>query len=277
MRFDSRNAWPSCPAWAAIGGIAVVLLALSGCVASGRAPAKPEVAAVQAAPEGGDIARRAQIRMELAASYLQAGQATVALQEVAQAIALEPRNADAYALQGLILLGMRDYPAARNSLQQSLSLKPGDPRTLHNMGWLDCLEGRYAQGVAVLDRVLDSPRYAESSKTLMTKAMCQRQAGDVAAAEKTFLQAYEMDAGNPVIAYHLADLLFRRQELERARFYARRLNNGEYANAESLWLGIRVEKAMGDKAAVRQLADQLQRRFPDSKEWQRYEQGAFSG
>lgn len=276
MRFDSGNARPSCPAWAAIGGVAVVLLALSGCAASGRAPAKPE-AAVQAAPEGSDMARRAHIRMELAASYLQAGQASVALQEVAQAIALEPRNADAYALQGLILLGMRDYPAARNSLQQSLSLQPGDPRTLHNMGWLDCLEGRYAQGIAVLDRVLDTPRYAEPSKTLMTKAMCQRQAGDVAAAEKTFFQAYEMDAGNPVIAYHLADLLFRRQELERARFYVRRLNNGEYANAESLWLGIRVEKAIGDKAAVRQLADQLQKRFPDSKEWQRYEQGAFSG
>jgi len=80
-----------------------------------------------------------------------------------------------------------------------------------------------------------------------------------------------------MVAYHLADLLLRRQEVERARFYIRRLNNGEYANAESLWLGIRVEQAIGDGAAMRQLADQLQRRFPDSKEWQRYEQGAFHG
>ena len=277
MRFDSKNAWQCRSIWGAVSGMAVVLLALSGCAATPQnGPARQE-APVSAVPATEDMARRAHIRMELAASYLQAGQSQVALTEVGQAIALDPRNPDAYSLQGLILMGLRDYPAARNSLQQSLSLRPGDARTLHNIGWLNCLEGRYTQGIATLDQVLQTPRYAEQSKTLMAKAVCQRQAGDMTAAEHTFSQAYEIDAGNPLIAYHLADLLFRRQELERARFYVRRLNNGEYANAESLWLGIRVERAIGDKAAMRQLTEQLQRRFPDSKEWQRYEQGAFSG
>lgn len=224
-----------------------------------------------------DTARRARIRMELAANYLQAGQPQVALGEVEQALAAEPRNADAYNLQGLVLMALQDYAAAQASLERSLALQPGDPRTLHNVGWLQCQQGRYAPGIALLDQVLQTPRYTEHGKTFMAKAMCQRQSGDLAAAEQTFFQAYEMDAGNPMIAYHLADLLFKRQEVERARFYIRRLNNGEYANAESLWLGIRVERAMGDTSAMRQLAGQLQRRFPDSKEWQRYEQGAFHG
>lgn len=277
MRFHSRDAGRHCKRRAAAyAGAAMVLLALMGCTATtGVAPAGGAQTPVNA--DGTDDARRARIRMELAANYLQAGQAQIALDEVAQAVAIEPRNADALTLQGLILMGLRDYPAARASLQQSLNLQPNDPRTLHNAGWLECLEGRYAQGLAVLDRALAMPRYGEQAKTLMTKGMCQRQAGDLPAAEVTFFRAYELDAGNPLIAYHLADLLFLRKELDRARFYARRLNNGEYANAESLWLGIRVERAIGDTAAVRQLAEQLQRRYPDSKEWQRYEQGAFSG
>lgn len=226
---------------------------------------------------GSDLAHRAMIRMQLAANYLQAGQPQIALGEVDQAVALQPRSVDAHNLRGLVLMGLRDYPAARASFQRALSLQPDEPYTLHNVGWLDCQEGRFDQGIAVLEKVLQVPRYTQTAKTLMAKAMCQRQSGNVEAAEKTFYQAYELDVSNPVIAYHLADLLFRRQDLERARFYVRRLNNGEFANAESLWLGIRVEKAIGDAAAVKQLAEQLQRRFPDSKEWQKYEQGAFSG
>lgn len=273
MRFHSGIAKYCCPRW--IGGV-MVALALAGCASTSTTTTVSEVQAAST-PDAADAARRARIRMELAANYLQAGQAQVALNEVAQAIAAEPRNADAYNLQGLVLMSLQDYAAAQASLDRSLALKPNDPHTLHNLGWLQCQQGRYAEGAAVLDKVLQMPRYGEQARTLMAKAMCQRQSGDLVAAERSFFQAYEMDAGNPVIAYHLADLLFRRQEAERARFYIRRLNNGEYANAESLWLGIRVERALGDASAEHQLASQLQRRFPDSKEWQRYEQGALHG
>ena len=70
--------------------------------------------------------------------------------------------------------------------------------------------------------------------------------------------------------------LLRRNELTRAQFYIRRLNNSELANAESLWLGIKVERALGDSVAMRQLAGQLRKRFPDSRELGAYERGAFN-
>jgi type IV pilus assembly protein PilF len=53
------------------------------------------------------------------------------------------------------------------------------------------------------------------------------------------------------------------------------LNNSELANAESLWLGIKIEKASNDSVAMRQLADQLRRRFPDSREFAAFQRGAF--
>ena len=221
--------------------------------------------------------RRLRIRLELAANYLQAGQSQVALGEVDQALAINPRSADAFNLQGLALMNLQDFAAAQASFDKANALQPNDPYTLHNMAWLQCMQGRYDKGVAEFVKVLQMPRYNEPARSWLAKGMCERRSGDHAAAEQSLFKAYEMDAGNPMIAYHLADLLFRRQELERARFYIRRINNGEYANAESLWLGIRVERALGDNAAMQQLASQLQRRFPDSKEWQRFEQGAFSG
>ena len=53
------------------------------------------------------------------------------------------------------------------------------------------------------------------------------------------------------------------------------MNNGDFATAESLWQGIKVERKMGNADAMRQLADQLNKRFAQSRELQLYEKGSF--
>jgi len=105
----------------------------------------------------------------------------------------------------------------------------------------------------------------------------QRRSAAPVVAGWIYEKAYEIDAGNRVIAYHLADLLFERQRGERARFPFCRLNNGGYANAKSLREGSRVERALDATSAARQRVRPLPRRSADSTEWQRYEQGAFHG
>ncbi len=102
-----------------------------------------------------------------------------------------------------------------------------------------------------------------------------QQAGKPGDALHALEKAHEIEPGSPAVAYNFANALHARGDTERARFYVRRINNGQWASAPSLWLGIKVERSLGDRVAMRQLADQLHKRFPDSKEWQRFEQGAF--
>jgi type IV pilus assembly protein PilF len=92
---------------------------------------------------------------------------------------------------------------------------------------------------------------------------------------QSLLKSYEFDAGNPVTAYNLATLLFEQRDFVRAQFYVRRLNNSELANAESLWLGIKVERHLENRDAMQQLAAQLLKRFPQSREAGAYQRGAF--
>ena len=94
-------------------------------------------------------------------------------------------------------------------------------------------------------------------------------------AEASLTRAYELDAGNPITGYNLATLLFQRGEFVRAQFYVRRINNSELANAESLWLGIKVERRLDNRDAMEQLASQLRKRFAQSRELGWYERGAF--
>ena len=255
------------------------LAGISGCVTRTVDSTGKVVTRTESAPlpsDESEAQRRARIRLELASSYFEAGQTNVALDEVRQAIATDANYADAYNLRGLIYLRLNDHAQAEESFRRALSLKPQDSSIVHNHAWLLCQQQRYAEADKQFERALSNPAYPARSKTLMAQGLCQERAGQPAQAEASLLKAYELDARNPIVAYNLSSLLSQRGEHQRAQFYIRRLNNSEWANAESLWLGIKIERALGDSVAFEQLASQLVKRFPESREQSWYEQGTFN-
>ena len=255
--------------------LAVGAAALGGCAHQAGLDSGVGAAEPVSASGDTDVRRRARIRLELAANYLQMGQTGVALEEVQQALATDPSYADAYHLRGLVYMALADLQGAEDSLKRAQAMRPNDPDIMHNYGWLQCQRQQYAQANQLFERALASPTYASRSKTLMSQGLCYPRAGQVAEAEKTLLRAYEIDAGNPLVGYQLASILLAREEPKRAQFYIRRVNNGEFSNAASLWLGVKVERALGDSVAMRQLGEQLHKRFPDAKETLAFERGAF--
>ncbi len=269
--------WQHFGRWALVACSAVAGAAvLQGCATNNTMAASDAAAGLVTPSDEPETRRRARIRLELASSYFEMGQTAVALDEVKQALVADPSYADAFNLRGLILMRLNDFPQADDSFRRALALRGNDPNVLHNYGWLLCQQQKYADADQYFGRAIANPAYTARSKTLMARGLCQSGAGQFAEAEQSFLKAYEMDAANPVVGYHLAALLLRRNELTRSQFYIRRLNNSELANSESLWLGIKVERALGDSVAMRQLAGQLRKRFPDSRELGAYERGAFN-
>lgn len=219
--------------------------------------------------------KRARIRVELALGYLEQGKTNIALDEVKLALAADPEFADAYSLRGLIYMRLNELPLAQESFMKALAVRPRDPNILHNLGWLKCQQARYPEALVDFSLALANPGYGERAKTYMAQGLCQIRAGQRREAEQSLLKAYEFDAMNPVTGYNLANLLFQNADFARAQFYIRRLNNSEWANAESLWLGIKVENKLADRVALLQLATQLEKRFPQSKEASAYRRGAF--
>ena len=219
--------------------------------------------------------KRARIRLELALGYFDKGQTTVALDEVKQALAVDPAYAQAYNLRGLIYLKLDDFRLAEDSLRRAVALNARDADAIHNLGWLQCQQGRYAESQQSFNRALSTPAYGGRAKTWLTQGLCQIRAGQPREAEASLLKAYELDAANPVTGFNLANLLWQRGELARAQFYIRRLNNSESANSESLWLAIKIERSLGNFDEMRQLGTQLSRRFAQSREAIAYERGSF--
>ncbi|MFD1710734.1 type IV pilus biogenesis/stability protein PilW [Ottowia sp. GY511] len=218
---------------------------------------------------------RARTRLALATGYFENNQTTIALDELKKVLAVDPSFGDAYNLGGLIYMKLGEMAMAESHFARAISANPRDANAMHNLGWLQCQQGRYPEATASFQRAIAVPSYQGRARTLMTQGICESRAGDNARAEATLMHSYELDAGNPVTAYNLSALLYKRGDYQRAQFYIRRLNNSELANAESLWLGIRVERRMNNRQAMEQLASQLRRRFPQSRELLAYERGAF--
>ena len=223
-----------------------------------------------------DADRRARTRMELASGYYARGQLETALDEVKLALAVKPDLPGAYNLRGLIYQSLGDDKLAEENFKRAQQLSPRDPDIMHNYGWFLCQSQRMPEAFAQFQQAIATPRYPGVSRSLMAQGVCQARTGAYAEAERSLVRAYELDPMNPVTAFNLADVLYRRGEFERARFYIGRVNAvQEYSNAQTLWLAARIENKMGNQRGARDYGRQLRARFPQSPESIAFERGRF--
>jgi type IV pilus assembly protein PilF len=271
------------PWWASVAlGLA---LALTGC-ATGL-PSQPRAVAdgafdsrsdIPTASDEGEPRRRARIRLELATTYYAQGQFNTALDELKQAVAIDPSLPASHEMRALIYDAMGDTDRADASFRQALSLDPTNVSVLHNRAWSLCRRAQYAEADVLFARALSLPpsQTIPTAKTFLARGVCQVRAGQFAEGEKSLVRAYELDPASPATGYNLATVLVRQGELERARFYVRRINNvPEQATSESLWLAIRIEHRLGNTADRDELASQLRRRFVGSREATAMELGRY--
>jgi len=260
---------------ALLGWVAAFLLAggIAGCAGNGAtATPKPETFTESDEPES---RKRADNRLKLAVLYFQDGKDNFALDEVKQAILIDPTWFQPYWMRGLIQMKTGDYAPAETSFQKALSINPYSSDVKHNYGVLLCKMKRPTEAMRMFGAALADPTYGQRARTWQEQGVCQMTNGQLADAETSFTRSYQLDAGNPVTGFNLASLLAGRGEWVRAQFYARRINNSDQATAESLWLGIKIERSLGLREAQSQLEAQLLKRFAQSKQALALERGAF--
>lgn len=250
-------------------------LSLTGCASKQDQPAAKRTDIMTSSDEP-ESRRRARIRLELAVGYYNNGQTTVALDEIKQSINVDASLFEAHNLRGLIYMRLNDFGLAEESFKKALELNPKAATVQHNYGWMLCKQGRVPESIRMFNAALNNPLYAERSKTLMTQGLCQLESGQRKDAETSFLRSYDLDPSNPIVSYNLALMFFQNTEYPRAQSYLRRLNNSQLANAESLWLGVKVERRLGNMSVAELLGDQLKKRFPNAKETISFERSAFN-
>ena len=111
-----------------------------------------------------------------------------------------------------------------------------------------------------------NPLYTTPERTYVNAGVCARRAGDTAGAAEFFTSALKIRPDQPQALYQMADLAYARGNYGEAKGYLGRLTQVAPENAETLWLGVRVERRLGDRNSEASYALQLRNRFPNSAE-----------
>jgi type IV pilus assembly protein PilF len=245
-------------------------LSLAGCVStnSGSAPLNKPDAAAQAK----DIAR---IHTELASEYYSRTQYGVALEELNEAIKADANYGPAYGLSGLVYMELREDVLAVKNFEQALRLNPIDSDANNNYGWYLCNRGQETNSIKYFLAALKNSLYNTPERSYLNAGICTRKMGDDVAAEAYLRKALGQQPDMQQALYNLSDIHYKRSNLAEARAYMSRLMRSANPNAEYLWLGVRIERKLGNRDNERGYAEQLRRRFPNANETQAMLSGRF--
>ena len=94
-------------------------------------------------------------------------------------------------------------------------------------------------------------------------------------AETYFQAALKQDPDDLASLVNMGQLRYRQGSLEEARKLVARFNKLVEPTPESLWLALRIERKLGERAAEASLGTQLRRRFPASREYQQLQRGEY--
>ncbi len=222
-------------------------------------------------------AQRAKLHTELASMYFQIGRPAVALDELAIALESDASYYPALSVRGVVYVSLKENAKAESDFKRALELAPADPEVNNNYGWYLCETGKPRESLAYFLTALRSPLYETPEYAYGNAGNCAIKAGDLDGAQDYLLKALQAarDAA-PTIRLALAKLFYLRGNLEESRVYLKEaLRVMEPPSAEALWLGVRLERKLGNRGQEAGYAAQLRSRYPVSPEYQDFLKGNF--
>jgi type IV pilus assembly protein PilF len=222
-----------------------------------------------------DARNRAVIHTQLGAKYLERGQDGVALQEFKTAVSADADYAPAYSMLGLVYMDLKENDQARQNFQHALRIAPTDSEINNNYGWFLCQTGTPRESIPYFISAIKNPLYETPQVAYVNAGLCTLVLNDPAQAEEYFQRALRIDPNIPQALLNLAKLWYNRGKFGDAKTLVARYNKVTEPSAESLWLGLRIERKLGDRGAEASLAAQLRRNFSTSREYQDFLKGNY--
>lgn len=211
----------------------------------------------------------------LAIGYLQEGDVGTALKRAKYALELDPDHGKGNGVIALIYERLGEYSLAAKHYQSSLRSDPRNPYILNAYGAFLCSRGEYEQAVQQYDKALANPLYATPEVALTNAGICLRRQGELSRAESYFRRALERQDSFPQALAQMALVSQERGNSLSARAYLERYLAVAAPSAELLWLGVRVERQLGDGQAADLYAKRLHETYPDSQEVQLMQESSY--
>ncbi len=210
-----------------------------------------------------DVESSSEINARLGLAYMQQGYLEIALERLQRAIEQDPQQVTAHHYIAELYRQLKSPDDASVHYQLALQLTPEDFSLHNNYGVFLCEQKDYeAAEKSFLMAISTAPIYKPRHEFYENLAQCMMQSIDYTKAEKYFRIVLETHPRMPVTLYQMARLTFEAKKYLRARAFFQRFTEVSTQTAETLWLGIQIERQLGDERTAGEYIRQLKTNFP---------------
>lgn len=210
--------------------------------------------------------KTARLNLELGMAYMNENDNEKAMNKLQKAIKLDPRYADAHNAIAILYDRLKQHDKARLHYERAVQLAPADSNALNNYGQFLCSQGEPEKAEKMFLRALEDPLYRTPHFAYLNAGICVKESGNYDQAEIYFRKALEKHPKMAAALFQMADISYLLKRYMPARGYLQRFADVADHNSSSLWLAVRVERALGDMDAASSFALRLKNTFPDSQE-----------
>lgn len=230
------------------------LIAIAGLVAgcsgtqSRFSPAQPE--------------RAAEINLSLAADYLRKGDLRLAKEKIERALEQNPGYGRAHGVAALLYDKLGDDRRADSHFRRAVSLDPRNPEIKNNYAVYLCQKDRFERGEKLALEAAADPLYRTREIGYLNAGNCARNDGQARRAEEHYRQALDLQPRFGEALLRLADLEYEQGEYLSARAFLQRYLAVGRTSPATLWLGVRIERSLGNHTQAQYYAQRLRSEYP---------------
>ena len=206
------------------------------------------------------------VNTELGIHYMRKDNNVYAMDKLTKALKQNPENPDAHNAMALLYVRLGGTKDAEEHFRKAIKLEPDNSSFHVSYGAFLCNSNQLSAAENHFMEALKNPLYTKYEIAYTNAGNCAMRGGDREKAEDYFRSALKVNPKFPPALYHMARLYVMSKNYMSGRAYLQRYSEVARPSAQTLWLGIQVEKELGDKNAVSSMAMLLKDRYPDSDE-----------
>lgn len=247
-----------------VGLMALLLGVLPGCQQQAVQDEASGTGRLGAVQSQGDTP--ATVYIELAAEYLRQRNLGPALQNARKAVLVAPAEPAAHNMLALIHQQLGETVLAERHFIEAVRLDPKDPYANNAFGSFLCSQKRYEEAYRRFDAAAANPLNPSPWVALGNAGLCAYEQGRLDASEDYLRRALRANAKFAPALLRMGQISFQQGKYLSARAYLQRYLEVAPHTAETLWLGIRTERQLGDMDQVASYELLLRSKFPDSEQ-----------
>ena len=217
-----------------------------------------------------DKVAAARERMQLGLTYLNRGNSEQAKYNLDKALEYAPELEDVHIALAYYYQTVGDLVRTEESYMNAISTKDASGDSMNNFGVFLCQQKQYNKAEKMFLAAIEMPKYTRTASSYENLGLCSREARQAEKARQYFQMALKYDPRRSVSLLELAELEAELGDYIQARNQLARYHQVAEQTPESLALGIQIEQAVNDDAAVTRFGILLLAKFPASPQAKQY-------